>query len=124
MSKLARDDTDQAELIGICLNERNQFYGFGQDVTGLFWKFFAPTNLNDLDLEYEEGGSFTPFCAKNITPEMIETLERACEEKPGVFSEDKCWVSFHDGYLYIAGTSRGLARQIINEFQHDKHLVM
>lgn len=48
------------------------------------------------------------------------------KERPGVISEDACWVCWHnDGliYLYTADTLLGLARKIRRSWKNDSCLV-
>jgi len=44
-------------------------------------------------------------------------------EKPGIISEDACWVGLHDCYLYVEDTLVELLVTILTEWKHDRHLV-
>lgn len=48
---------------------------------------------------------------------------RIFEEKPGVISEDSCWICTHNGYMYIAPTLGELIEMLNTEWEADKHIV-
>ena len=44
-------------------------------------------------------------------------------ERPGVISPGPCWVLFAGCHMYTSPTLLGLARVVLTEWAHDRHLV-
>lgn len=45
------------------------------------------------------------------------------KEKPGVISQDSCWVCFYGAWMHTGRSLFSLAWSVVAEFKHDDHLV-
>jgi hypothetical protein len=131
MKRLSKRDAQLQENLDWRHQENHRWYDWELDVSGLA-QYMRPVTLNDQDFDYELGGSaFKVSSIKPISPFyhshnslFFETVRSIQKEKPGVISEEACWVAEGGGHLYIADTRPQLFNLIVQEFMLDKHLGM